>query len=617
MAVFPLQVFTESNAQVGFDEDYRSSPLGVKYAGQPKGVYVGFTPSVFGSTLTLTPSLALGYSVVKVTSNASPGLMDIITTDAIVLDFTGQPAVDFPMNVIARSSYFADGASITSGEIFTRSDTVTIEFDEVLLCVVGGPAASLTVVFDPDLGERDEPLALANVDFGFMRGGAIEELRTAADIVNEVIAARIGLDGTIHPDLSTRVAVDYGAPAMAGRLALFSRVLRSNDYSVVAGEGSVVVSGSFSEIERDFDPKITLSGLGSETAEGALAGPNDLNRNVVLVTDADTGYRTIDDPTDRRIVFGRLTGPNEDTISGEWRFLNASKDVLATDGNGQATVELQLGNTLIGPDGKPYEVEATTDDNNIVLRTAYASATETNTVTTKQRWTVDLKKMVGTVETDASLPNNTTIRFFFPTFVSMERSNFDWKLALHTAAERVPLPAATTTTPGITRLADSNALLGAVNIQNNGTPLGGGPFHTINFNAANANVVITANSGEVQVIEIGPTGNKGNDGPTGDPGPIGAEGPGFAFVNSFEVSPEFAGILFSAPVPFSFTKDMTHNIHYLHGGIRRWRDQGFFAVGVDSILIESILTISATEGRIEGQIQGDTFVMVFLSSAGD
>ncbi len=618
MAVFPLQVFTESNAQVGFDEDYRSSPLGVKYAGQPKGVYVGLAPTVVGPVLTLAPSPSFGYSVVKVASNTGSGLMDIITTDPVTLDFTGQPDIDFPMNVMARSSYFAEGISVTSGEIFTRSNTVAVEFDEVLICVVDGPAASLTVVFDPDLDERDEPLALNDVDFGFMRGGAIEELQAAADIVNEVVAARVGLDGTIHPDLTTRVAVDYGAPAMAGRVALISRVLRSNDYPAVAGEESVIVSGSFSEIERDFDPKITLSGLGGETIEGALAGLNDIIRNVVLVTEADTGYRPVDDPSDRRIVFGRLTGPNEDTISGEWRFINASKELSATDGNGQATVELELGDTLIGPDGKPYEVETVADDNNVVLRTAYQSATETNTVTTKQRWTVDFKKMVGGVETTTSLPSNATIRFFFSTFVSMERSNFDWKLALHTAAERSPILAATTTTPGTVLLVESGSLLGAVNIQNDGSPLGGGPFHTINFDASNADVITTPISGEVQVVEIGPQGAQGIDGLVGGPGPPGPVGDGYALINAFRVSLEFLGDFTGFTfLPFSFTEDMGHNIRYLHGNIARYREFGSMAGPHDAFEISDVSVVGLTEGRIEGQIAGDTAGRVFLSSAGD
>jgi hypothetical protein len=75
MAVFPLQVFTENEALVGFDGDYRSSLVGQKYAGQPKGVYVGFTPVVTGaSTLTFVQDPLLGYSLLKVTSDASRDL---------------------------------------------------------------------------------------------------------------------------------------------------------------------------------------------------------------------------------------------------------------------------------------------------------------------------------------------------------------------------------------------------------------------------------------------------------------------------------------------------------------------------------------------------------------
>jgi hypothetical protein len=617
MAVFPLQVFTQDDVQTGFDEAYKSSPLGIRHAGQPKGAYVGFSPSVVGPVLTLAIDPTFGYSLVKVGSDVDPSGMDVIATSDVTLDFTGQPDIDFPMNVMVRAQYIADGTVPTSAEVFTRSATVSVSDTEALVCVVDGPAAALTVLFDPALQERDAPLAYDHVDFGFMPGGSIESLQAAADIVNEIIAARTGLDSTVYSDLSARIAGDYGAPAMASRLALIFRGLRSNDYSITAGETEITVSGSFSEIDRDFAPSVTLDGDGSETTEGAIAGPIDTIRNVVLLVDADTGYRPVDDPEDRQIVFGRIVGPSEEGISGEWRFLNASKDVTAIDGNGQATVEIEAGDTILGPDGKSYEVESVTTDNTIVLRTAYQGATDTLPSTSIRRWLLQLKKIVGTAEITASLPANATVRFFFPAFMSMERSNADWLLAMHTAAERTPLVAATTTVPGTVRLADTGALLGSINIQSGSpaSPVAGGPFHTLNFNAGNASVSPTA-PGEVQVVEIGSPGAQGPDGVDGAPGDPGGTGPGFSVLNPFEISPEFTGI-FAMTVPFTFTKDMGHNVRFIGGNIAKWRDQGIFTASLDKVDILDISIPTATEGRIEGTIEYDNNVTLFLSSAGD
>lgn len=619
MAVFPLHYFTKPNVPVAFNDRYGSSPLGIKFAGQPKGVYVGLVPSVIGSVLTLSPDPTHGYSLVKVPSENDPGGMDVFLEDPVVLDFTGQPDVDYPILVIARASYTNDSSQPTEASFITRSGpTSSVADDEVLVCVVNGPTAAISVGNEPALGQKDVPLALSGVNFGYMPGGSIENLQAAADIVDEVVAARTGLNSTTHPSLSARLASDYGATSMAERLALSFRALRSNDYDMLIGESSVVVSGSFSEAERDHLPKITLDGSGSETTSGAIAAPADAIRNVAIAVDASTGCRLIDNTTDRRIIFGRISGPNTEVISGTWAFVNASTTLISSDGNGQATVELEVGDTVQGPDSKHYEVSAISSDTAVTLRTAYQGASSTAAIVTRRRWLLLLKKIVGGTEQDAALSADTSVRFFFPTFLPMATSTADWKLGLHTSAERPPLPLASTTVPGRVRLAAPGTLLGSINVQNAGAPLGGGPFHTINFNSVNASVVPTGTPGEVEVTEIGPQGPQGPDGPSGGPGNPGGPGPGFSALNAFEVSTEFVSNMLGVPVPFSFTQDMGHNIRVLHGNIAKWRDLGaFFGVGQERLVISDVSVVSATEGRIQGTIAGDTRLTVFLSSAGD
>lgn len=623
MAVYPLKYFTTTGVPVAFNERYKTAPLGRKAAGHPKGVYVGFEASAVGSVLTLSPNPTRGFSLVKVPSREEPSGMDIIVTEPIQLDFTGQPDVDFPLLVIARSRYHDDPAQPTTASLLTRSGTTSsVRDDEVLVCVVNGPAATIAVLDDTYLGQKDTPLALTGVNFGYMPGGSVESLQAAADIVNEVVAARTGLDATAHISLSARLAEDYSAESMASRLGLAFRALRSNDYDVASGANSVVVSGSFSEIDRDFLPEITLDGSGSETVEGAVAGPNDSLRNVVLIQNAGSGYRLLDNPTDRRVVFGRLTGPNESGISGEWQFLNASDNLTTTDGQGQALVEVMVGDSVVGPDGKHYEVESVSTNNALVLKNAFQGASETVASVSIRRWRVAFKTLISGVETAVQLDTSVTIRFFFPAFLSRGISAADWQNTLHTAAEREPLGAATVDVPGLVQLATSGVRLGQINIQNAGTPLGGGPFHSINFSAPEASVTETLVDGEVVVNEIGGTGPTGPDGASGGPGPTGAPGPGFSELNPFEIS----GVL-SNPAGtitlHSFTRNMGHNVRYIHGGIARFRDRGVFQWNFDPIEVLEVAAISATEGRIQIQMgsgvfpASDTDAVLFLSSAGD
>lgn len=615
MTTFPLQVFTQENAPISFNSDYRSSFLAKKFAGMPKGVYVGFAPTVSPPSpiLTLSPDTSEQFSLIKVPSGGDPAGMDIVVDQDITLDFTGQPALDFPIHVLARASYQDDASNPTTAEIFTRSAT-TVSHDEVLICVVDGIPSALTVAFDPDLNERDAPLALSGVDFGFMPAGSVENLTLAVDTVTEVVAARLGLDNVTYPSLSDRLAADQSAAAMAGRLSLVSRALRSNDYSVTAGQESVNVSGSFSEVNRAHEPLITLAGSGSETQAGVVAAPNDTIRNVCLVQDANTGARPVDGPAERNTIFGRLEGPENIGLTGTWTFTMSSDDVVGEGTN--AATELQVGDTIQGVDGLFYEIEAVNSNTSITLVDAYRGSTASSDTLNARRWMLNLRIVDSGVEQDASLPTPATVRFFFPAFTSTELSNFDYRLAMHSHLEKEPVGSATTTDPGIGILGTTGGQLGGVTVQNAGVPLG--QFHTINFSSASAVVVVgPSGPGEVSVAQIGPPGSAGPTGSIGAPGPTGATGPGFSAITEYAESPTIAGVPAGPPNPFSFTEPFTHNVRILMPGIATWRDFGIFVGGVDIIDIANVSTPSATEGQITGTIAQDTDGKVFLSAAGD
>jgi len=621
MSVFPLQIFTADQAIAGFNDEYQSNVLNQKFAGMPRGAYVGFIPSVSTPSpiLTLGVDPTEGYSLINVPSNDDHGGLTIVVKQAVTLDFTGQPVVDFPIHVLARASYTDDPDIPTTGEIFTRG-AGGVATDEVLICVVDGTPTALTVDFDASAGERTEPLAFTGMDFGFMPSGSIEDLQDAVDIVNEVVAARIGLDSTVHLDLSTRLAEDQSAESMAGRLGLVFQALRSNDYSVGAGEDTVNVSGSFAEVDRDHSPQTTLDGDGAETKAGAIAGPNDASRNVCLIQDANSGSRPIDDPTDRRIVFGRVEGPETVAVAGTWTFSQAAQTVIGTGGT--ATSDMQVGDTIQGADGLFYEIETISGDNSIALRNAYRGSTATVDNRDVHRWILRLKKLNGAVEVDASFPVPTTIRFFFPAFLPSAESNFDYLLALHTDAEREPLTEATTTVPGLVKLADSGSLLGSVNIQNGGVPLAGGPFHALNFSAPNAVVIAAGTPGEVEVVEIGLPGATGPDGVAGATGPTGPAGPGFTQRNPYERGNEQTatgpGL---PPTARSATFNMGHTVRIAVAGIAQLRNVfgGGASLGSDVGIITNILpgTPSSQEIQIDFTVGNDFGLTPFFSSAGD
>lgn len=616
MAIFPVEVFTSGNALVGFTDEYRSAPLAQAFAGQPKGVYRGFIPSVTPPSpfLTLGVDPGEGFSLIKLPSQGDPAGLDLIATSPILLDFTGQPPGDFPIHVVARANYTDDPSTPTTGEIITRP-AAAVAFNEVLICVIDGPVLTLSVAFNASLGERDEPLAFSGVEFGFMPAGSIEDLADVTDRVNEVVAARVGLDSTVHASLSDRLAADQSASSMASRLALHSTILRSNEHSAAAGATQINVSASFSEVERQFDPKITLGGSGSETQAGAIAAPNDAVRNVCLIVDALTGHRPVDDPNTRRLIFGRLEGPTDNVISGTWTFTNAATSVLGV--NGSSLADLQNGDLLLGPDGLYYEVADRPDNDTITLSSAFQGVTATTTAVSSRRFLLNLLGVLGSTEQETSFPVPTTIRFYFPAFVGIERGNMDWSMALHTAAEREPIPNATTSVAGIGLLAEPGALLGTINIQNAGAPLAGGPFHTINFNAANASIIPGVGPSELEVAEIGQPGAQGPPGSSGGPGNPGPTGPGITEINTFEISGTFAGTPASPPVPFSFTRDMGHTIRNLGCGIASWEDDFTFAQGLDIVQILSVSGVGTNIGQVDGDIAQDTQCTIFMTSAGD
>jgi len=716
VAIFPQQYFTRDNVPMrtgprGERESFNSAALARKFAGPPKGVYVGFTPTALGSVLTLAPDPTMGYSLLKVHSSEDPAGVDIVITGSITLDFaTASPSDFLPdgVQVVAQAAY-REAAEATA-DITTRpktattleatigasdaafdldlvsdlatapgsisisvvmpgpiADTITddglgnlvsagvalpsggtidyqtgamtgvtallaalspvyltrtqaVRRDEVLLCRITGIPGAI-VVHSTLATDRDRPLAAgaADLEFGFMPPTSMEALAAAVEIVNEVGDARVDLQNTTHASLKERIDYDLGAEAMGLRLGKVVKLIRSNAYSAPAGAPQVNISGSMSEVNRDYEPKLTFAGSGSETSAGVITAPDDAVRNAAIVVDAGTGERLIDNATDRNIVIGRIEQADDEVLDGVLTFTNALT-IVSGDDSSAFTAQLEAGDTIQGPDGRLYEVGAVIDDGQLVLRDAYLSATASSASLLRRRFLLKFISAATGAEMEHELEAAATLELFFAVFMSHAQANFHNALVMQRSGARPPVPDASLTVPGKVELAGAvSPYAGAVNLQQRGADVApGGQFHTLNFTAAEAQLA-ELSEGSVEVLGIGPKGIKGLG---GGPGPKGPDGdPGLSYNNiSTLVTSEEHYLSGTATSSVSLTQDFGFNIGMLSGGIARFRSGNVYTGGdwveVLDIRIENNGNGDPQIGVIEARGNGDTYAVLYLDAAG-
>jgi len=628
MAIFPQQYFTKENVLLRTGppevrETYASKPVAEKFGGVPKGVYAGFTPGAVGTVLTLSPDAGEGYSLLKVHSEADPAGIDVIVTAPIQMDFSTSAAGDWLPNgvqVIAKANY--TNGQPTTASIVPRprqNPPQAIAKDEVLICELTGSPAGITSVLAAPGTNRTTPLAFAGTDFGLMPAGSMEALAAAVDILNEVAAARVDLENVQHATLKERLDTDLGAEAMAFRLGRELRYLVSNDYAVASGATEAIVSGSFSEVGRVNLPLISLNGGGSESVEGAITDPPDSARNVCLVIDAATGDRLISDATNRIVVFGRLKQDADFPLDGTLTFTNALQQI-----NGTTTkflLQLKVGDTVQGPDGKFYEIATVPSDSLATITEPYQGVTATSGGLLRRRFRLVFRKFDAGVEADHALGAAQTVRFLFPAFVTVAHADFSGQLPIHATGERPAVPDATTSVPGKVALASAGSpFIGAINLQLGGGPVAGGPFHILNFTGS-AGALVELSPGIIDVTQIGPTGPIGPGAGPGPQGPQGNPGPSVTQLTPFHLfSADPLGS--SPPVSVSHNVDFGYNITFLSGGMASvFVPAGsFFFGGRDTFTITSISKVSSTQGQIQGTGGGPgtvvASVILYLDAAG-
>jgi len=599
---FPSMTLSNEFVKVRFFEENAAEAINRRWLGMPRGVYLGFNPSVSAGSpvLTLSVDASHNFSLLRVPSGVEAAMVDIFTASPITLDFTAHQV--FPVYVLATADYREN--SPTQGRIFTRAAGPTSE-TEVLICMVDKSGDDL-VVSSLSPTTRQPPVAFNSQPYGYMPADSIDDLAATNASVAEVIAARNSSFTGPHASLDGRIDADITGEAMADRLGLRLVHLISNTHLQRTGS-SPNVSASFTETGREFGPNFTIGAGGNETTEGAVT---DITRGFCFVIDAQTKKRIVS-ATTKEPVFGTLSFTQTSLGAGkEIQFTNAS---TAVNGNGTNPFAspLQEGDIVQGPDGLFYEVESFTDPDNAVLGAAFQGTSGSITNSLFRRWLLFLATASGGA---FSLSSATDIQFVFPSFFRTDRAIFDGYLLIKQDGESPSLEVATSTEAGKALLATPGGLVGSVRtIEDSNTPIGN-DFHTLNFIFGGAT---NAGSGVLNVSVPGATGPAGTPSNTGPPGATGPAGFGYSVNNSFEGSAE-TGDTFTAvgPVTLSFTNDWTspsstptfaslspRSYAHVSGG---WaKINGFTTAGFERIHIDELTDVDADRTRITIRIQPD------------
>ena len=157
---FPSLTLSNDFVKVRFFEPDVPHALNQRWVGMPRGVYIGFEPTVTPGSpiLVLSVDPTQNFSLAKVMSQTESVMVDIFTGDNIELDFSAHSV--WPVYVVATASY--ERASPTQGKIFSRA-TPANGIDEITLCKVDKPAADLVVESIPNAWQTTKATASASV----------------------------------------------------------------------------------------------------------------------------------------------------------------------------------------------------------------------------------------------------------------------------------------------------------------------------------------------------------------------------------------------------------------------------------------------------------------------
>lgn len=605
----PTHSFAPIEVKPRTGEPYLTSAVNKKFLGWPRGVHLGFIPQVTNGSLIVTLAIdpTYGLSLARVKSSLEASNIDVVSDQPLTLDFTGHDFVTNPTAYV-KVQASAQLGSPTTAQVYTTATAGSTPTDQ-LICVVTKPGANLVAAFDAPT-HRATPYAYSGtpLGYGFMGDGAVEQLLQAVAMVAEVAAARVDLAGVNHPyapisqkGLTDRITADLQPAAIAGRLGLTHRVIRSQDYTLGAPAATINVSSSFARTGRTRPPLVTIVPNGSETLAGAITDAD--VRNVCFILLIGTNERPLEAST-RAVAYGRLVTSIQ-VLAGTVTF-NGTTSVT---GSGTAFLDpstgVNAGDIILAPNGDYYVVATTPGSNTSLTLTTSAPA---GTITsTRRRFNLNVVKRnpADNTEVPFTIGSGSIVRFFFGAWFDLSASVHDSTLLMFEGGEEAPLPDATVATKGkaIMYPGVAGALCGAMSILDTGGVVGSGkPCYSLNFKGAALNPA----PGIANITASGPIGPIGLPG-TG-PGPPGVTGPPGLGFNSFS-APFVAGPYLPSPGGgWALGQVITHDVtfagklKYLHGGIAAWATPGPYADGNDNFAITAVAITNPTGAGDHGRV---------------
>jgi len=241
---------------------------------------------------------------------------------------------------------------------------------QVKVCLVSKPGATIVASSSIPV-DRQGPFAFLGVTSGFMPGGSIEQLQLAVAITSEVQAARSGFLQTF-PLLDARLDAELsggGTDGMASRLGLVAKTQEGSLFAApTPGWGG---TGTSANVSVDFLLKtaaLLATDKGVVVFDPVTAAGDNVN-NISLVF--GTQYSRLIDTVGRK-VYGKLeyrTFP----LTGTLTFTNGSTAVSGGGTTQFVTDGVVAGDIVLSPNGNYFAVDSVTGENNLILRTGYAS----------------------------------------------------------------------------------------------------------------------------------------------------------------------------------------------------------------------------------------------------
>ena len=192
MAIFPMFQLPLQATKLRFKEPFLSAGLNTKFAGiVPVGIYRGFTPNPQPNfQLFINTDGAAGDSVAVIETSDHFNLT-VRYVQQVVLDFAGQPLLDYPLLVVIRAKYSlvedpfngsTDAKVLAVKPTLNNADPLSLNTGDIIICSVTGIGGGNVPTIDTSVADNNGgplptqqqtgPLAVLNVPAGSFSSGS-------------------------------------------------------------------------------------------------------------------------------------------------------------------------------------------------------------------------------------------------------------------------------------------------------------------------------------------------------------------------------------------------------------------------------------------------------------